>query len=310
MKPKNSITLLVFGIAIFASVATLFGIFSSDAVDVGRFTSIHGKQVDVYGKGMYKYMSAEVAIQGIAQDYVTLFIAIPVLLIALFKHRKGSKKGSFLLAGTSGYFFVTYLFYITMGAYNELFLVYAVLLGLSFFALLTTLFSFSPEDIDKDFNDNSTIKVVGIFLIVNSILIGIMWLGVVVPPLIDGTIYPVGLEHYTTLIVQGLDLGLLLPLSFVSGLFLLQKRKIGYLAGVTYIIFLAILMTALTAKVIAMMMHGVNVIPVIFIIPTINIITIVLSHRILKNISNKDDVISDKQKWLNISSPLEADNTE
>lgn len=229
-------------------------------------------------------MSADVAIQGIAQDYVTLFVAVPLLFIGLFKFRKGSKKGTFLLAGTLGYFLVTYLFYLAMGAYNELFLIYVILLGLSFFGLLTTLFSFNFQDIDSGFSNNSVTKMLGIFLVVNSILIGTMWLGIVVPPLIDGTIYPNNLEHYTTLIVQGFDLGLLLPLCFVSGLFLLQKRKIGYLAGVTYVVFLAILMTALTAKVLAMMMHGVNVIPVIFIIPTINILTILICYRTLKSI--------------------------
>ena len=286
MKPKkeNTLSILVFGIAIFSTIATLFGIFSSGEIDVIQFTSIHGKEVSIYGKGIYKYMSADVAIQGIAQDYVTLFLAIPLLFIGLFKYRKGSKKGAFLLAGTLGYFLVTYLFYIAMGAYNELFLIYATLIGSSFFALLTTLFSFHIQDIDRDFKNNSITKMVGIFLIINSILIGILWLGIVIPPLIDGTIYPDNLEHYTTLIVQGFDLGLLLPLSFVSGLFLLQKRKIGYLAGVTYVIFLSILMTALTAKILAMMMHGVNVIPAIFIIPTINIITIAFCYLILKSI--------------------------
>ena len=294
MKPKqaNTISILVIGIAIFSIIATLFGILSSGEIDVSQFTSIHGNEVRIYGKGLYKYMSADVAIQGIAQDYITLFVAIPLLFIGLFKFRKGSKKGAFLLAGTLGYFFVTYLFYIAMGAYNELFLIYATLLAFSFFALVTILFSFNLQDIDRDFKNNSAPKKVGIFLIANSILIGILWLNIVIPPLMDGTIYPKILEHYTTLIVQGFDLGLLLPLSFVLGLFLLQKRKIGYLAGVTYLIFLAILMTALTAKILAMMMHGVNVIPAIFIIPTINIITIVLCYQILKSIQIDKGIIT------------------
>ena len=300
MKPykENTISILVYGIVIFSSIATIFGIFSSETIDVNQFTSIHGKQVNIYGKGIYKYMSADVAIQGIAQDYITLFVAIPFLFVGLFKYRKGLKKGAFLLTGTLGYFFVTYLFYMAMGAYNELFLIYAVLLGLSFFALLTTLFSFSLHDIDKLFKNNTITKTVGIFLIANSILIGAMWLGIVIPPLIDGTIYPSNLEHYTTLIVQGFDLGLLLPLSFISGLLLYQKRKIGYLAGVSYIIFLAILMTALSAKILAMMLHGVNVVPAIFIIPTINIATVVFSYLILKSIRIEKGINTNAQQGI------------
>src|SRR5690606_11461775 len=74
------------------------------------------------GTGIY---SAEVAPQGIAQDYVTLFPGLPFLWISLAWARKGSLRGRFLLAGVLGYFFVTYLFYLMMGMYNALFLVYA-----------------------------------------------------------------------------------------------------------------------------------------------------------------------------------------
>lgn len=83
-------------------------------------------------------------------------------------------------------------------------------------------------------------------------------MNIIVPPLIQGTIYPPELNHYTTLIVQGFDLGLLLPISFIVGLFLIKKKPMGYLYATTYIIFLSILMTALTAKIIAMGKNGVN----------------------------------------------------
>jgi hypothetical protein len=43
-------------------------------------------------------------------------------------------------------------------------------------------------------------------------------------------------------------------------------------------------MTALTAKIIAMALNDVNVIPVIFIIPSITIITIVSAVLMMKNI--------------------------
>ncbi|MBW6477908.1 MAG: hypothetical protein K0B37_00645 [Bacteroidales bacterium] len=58
----------------------------------------------------------------------------------------------------------------------------------------------------------------------------------------------------------------------------------GYLATITYMVFLSSLMTALTAKIIAMANHGVNVIPVVFIIPVINLITITCAALMIKNI--------------------------
>jgi hypothetical protein len=135
------------------------------------------------------------------------------------------------------------------------------------------------------FSEKTPTKFAGIFLIFNAIAIAFLWLRVVVPPLLDGSIIPKDVAHYTTLIVQGMDLGLMLPLSFVSGWLLLKKTPLGYLMGTTYFIFLSLLMTALCAKIIAMGILGSNIIPVIFIIPTFMLIAIWSSVFLLKNIT-------------------------
>lgn len=116
-----------------------------------------------------------------------------------------------------------------------------------------------------------------------------MWLSIILPPLLDGTVYPLALEHYTTLIVQGMDLSLLLPLAFLSGLLLIKKKPFGYLLAPVYMIFLSILMTALTAKIIGIMLVGVSSGPAIVIIPLINTIAIVCSVLILTNIEYKEN---------------------
>ena len=105
----------------------------------------------------------------------------------------------------------------------------------------------------------------------------------------NGSIYPESLQHYTTLIVQGFDLGLLLPLAFVAGMLLYRRTLMGYLAGITYIVFLSFLMTALTAKIIAMGLHGYNIIPVIFIIPVFNLFAIGCAAAMIKSIRKKDE---------------------
>ena len=134
------------------------------------------------------------------------------------------------------------------------------------------------------FSEKTPAKSVGSFLMLNAAAITFLWLGIVVPPLIDGTIYPLDLNHFTTLIVQGFDLGLLLPISFVIGFLLFRKNKMGYIYSTIYLGFLSLLMTALTAKIIAMAINGVNVFPVIFIIPTFNLITIICTLYMINNI--------------------------
>jgi hypothetical protein len=280
---KKPLTILVFLIVIFAIAATTMGIFSNDGSGQYAYTSIRGKTVMIYGKGLYKHMSAEVAPQGIAQDYVTLFIAIPLLIISFFKAREGSLKGRYLLAGTLGYFLVTYLFYTVMAMYNVMFLTYVILMGASFYSFILIILSFDTSALQDSFTPSIPVKTAGGFLVFTSIVIGLLWLSIIVPPLFDGTIIPLQVEHYTTLIVQGLDLGILLPAGFISGVLLVRKKPLGFLFGPVFFVFLSLLMTALSAKIIAMKTLGYNVIPAIFIIPAFNIITIIGAVILLRN---------------------------
>ncbi len=286
MKFSGSITVLSMLIILIAGPAAYTGIFSTGGPGSYTVESVRGETVTLYGKGLYKHMSKDVAPQGIAQDYVTLFVAIPLLIIALLWARRGSLRGRYLLAGTLGYFLVTYLFYLVMAMYNALFLVYSALLGLSFFAFALVFRSLVQASPKQYFDKNTPHKTTGGFLIFNTLAIALLWLGVVIPPLLDGSVIPQQAEHYTTLIVQGLDLGLLLPLSFISGLLFIQRKPMGYLLAPIYFGFLSLMMTALTAKVLAMAQLGQEVIPAIIIIPLFNITAIVCTIFILKHIQS------------------------
>lgn len=284
MKNKKVISVLVFIVAIVAIIAASSGIFSRGGTDPYEHHSIRGNSVTIHGNGLYRHMSSDVAIQGIAQDYITLFLAVPMLLAALIFALKGSLRARFILAGILNYFLVSYLIYLEMAMYNEMFLAYVTLTGTSFFAFILALLTFDIQDIPLFFKPTAPVKFIGGFLIFNSIIIAMLWLSVVVPPLIDGSVIPDAVQHYTTLTVQGLDLALFLPISFVSGFLLIKKRPFGYLMATVTLVFLPLLMTALTAKIIAMASSGVNVVPAVFIIPAILLISVVCSLLLLMNI--------------------------
>jgi hypothetical protein len=282
MKSHTYIRTLIFSIALLAAVATGGGIFSSQGPGPYTHTSIRGESVLIWGRGLYRHMSAEVAPQGIAQDYVTLLLGIPLLLLSLRMAQRGSLRGRFLLAGTLGYFLVTYLFYTVMAQYNAFFLLYVSLLACSFFAFWGVLRSIDVPSLPGLFHPHTPTRLSGGFLIGVAASIALLWLSIVVPPLLQGSIIPLQTEHYTTLVVQGLDLGLLLPLAIVSGLLFWQKNPLGYLLGPLYLVFLSLLMLALTAKVVAMALLGYSVIPVIFIIPSFALLTGLACYRMLR----------------------------
>jgi hypothetical protein len=89
-------------------------------------------------------------------------------------------------------------------------------------------------------------------------MIGFMWLGRIAPSLINGT-SPEGLEHYTTLVIQTLDLGFIVPAAMLSGVLLIKRKPFGYLLSSIIIIKGVTLLTAIIAMAIRMLFAGVKV---------------------------------------------------
>jgi hypothetical protein len=282
MKYRSFLTVLILLITCLSLVATTMGIFSSGGPGQYTYTSIRGKQVEIYGKGIYRDMSAEVAPQGIAQDYVTLFFALPLLLISFVFARSESLKSRLVFIGVLKYFFITYLFYTVMAMYNRLFPVYVMLMGSAFYALILAVVPLDLKNIHHQFTSFFPRRLLAAFLIFNSTAIILLWLSIIIPPLLDGTVIPLQVEHYTTLIVRGLDLGILLPGAIITGILFFRNHSLSFFLAPVYFIFLSILMTALTSKVVGMYLLGYNVIPVIFIIPIFAILSWVSSWIILR----------------------------
>jgi len=80
---KKTIIILSLIIVLFSAIATVNGIYNKSGDGSYLYQTIRGETVEIYGQGLYKHMSAEVAIQGIAQDYITLYLAIPLLILSL-----------------------------------------------------------------------------------------------------------------------------------------------------------------------------------------------------------------------------------
>ncbi|WBW96697.1 hypothetical protein [Oceanirhabdus sp. W0125-5] len=287
MKFKKVISFLVLSIIVLALVTSIIGIFYSDSNEVFQFKSIHGETIEVYSRGIYKLNSISMVAQGKAQDIVTLVLGIPLLLISLYLSRKGSLKGRVLLTGTLGYFLYTYISYVFLWMYNPLFLVYVILMSASFFSFILTMMSFDIGNLELHFNKKLPVKFIGGFQIFFGSALGMLWLGRTIPALINGTV-PEGLEHYTTLVIQGLDLGFIVPVAVVSGVLIIKRKPMGYLLSSVIIVKGFTMGIAIIAMIIAMIYAGVKVSFVeSAIFPIITLIIIYCLVLILKNINEK-----------------------
>lgn len=274
MKYRKSISVLVICVAVLSLLAGGVGILSAGGAGPHTFLSVRGEMVSLYGKGIYANDSVASAAQTVAQDWVTVFMGIPLLLASLVFARKEILRARLLLAGTLAYFLYTYMSYSFLCTYNSLFLVYTALMSLSFFAFILVMMSFDIQSFSGAFGEKLPVKTIGISIIVFALLIGLMWLGRIVPPLMENTV-PAGLEHYTTFVIQAMDLGFVIPVSILSGILLLQRKPFGLLLASIMCMKGVTMLTALTAMVIFQMLAGVSLtVPEIVIFPTANVLVI------------------------------------
>ncbi len=284
MKYKRSITILVIIIIILSIVASAYGFFSNEGEGEYIIESFRGESVTIYGKGLYQNDSISAVAQGKAQDIITMLLGVPLLLISIILSRKGSLRGRLLLSGTLGYFLYTYISYTFLWMYNSFFLIYVVIMSASFYAFLLSIMSLNIENLKSSFNEKLPVRLIGGFQIFISITIGMLWLGRIIPSLINKTI-PYGLEHYTTLIIQAMDLGFIVPTAFLSGILLIKRNPYGYMLSSIIIIKGITMLTSITAMIIGMLYAGVTVSLVeIIMFPLFNLSFIYLLILILKNI--------------------------
>ncbi|SFF73232.1 hypothetical protein SAMN05216353_10755 [Halobacillus alkaliphilus] len=290
MKFKKEITWLVY----FASIVSLFvasiGVSSSHSSPSTSFQSIQGENIPLYGKGLYQLDSVSAAAQVIAQDWVTLLLGLPLLWFSLHWARRGSMKGRILLAGTIGYFLYTYASYALLLMYNDFFLLYVVLLSTSFFAFTLTMMSFDYEKLHQSFDATIPVKTIAGFLFFLAFLLLALWLSRILPAIINNT-PPTGLEHYTTLVIQVLDLSFIVPAAILSGVLVLRKHAFGYLLATILIVKGMTMLTAITAMMANIMRAGeaVSIIE-LSLFPLLNIFVVYCLILMLKHVKEHKSV--------------------
>lgn len=257
MKYKKTISLLSLFTAVLSLIGAAVGVFGNQGAS-RQFTSLHGEVVTLYGRGLYQNDSVSVAAQAIGQDIVTLLLAIPLLLVSLYLARKGHMMGRLLLAGTLGYFLYTYTSYTFYSQYHSLFLLDVALMSMSFFAFTLSMMSFDMAALPACFSDKLPVKTIGGLLIFIASALGLLWLKMIITPLIYHTV-PMELEHYTTLTIQAMDLGLVIPVSILSGILLIKQNPFGYLLSTVMIIKETTLLSAITVMMLVQGAAGISV---------------------------------------------------
>jgi len=167
-------------------------------------------------------------------DLITLFIAIPILIVAMTFSKRGSLKASLIWMGVLDYMLYNYAFYLFGAAFNWFFLLYVTLLGLSIFALIFGLIDLDLEGITGQILERMPVGWIGAYLLFVAVGLSLIYilqsLGFIftgdVPAIVTNTGHP-------TNIVFALDLTLLVPFLFLGAIWLIKRKPWGYvLAGI------------------------------------------------------------------------------
>lgn len=242
---KRLITVLTLLIVILSLTAVLTALLYRTDGSSFKIKNVRGDLVEVQGSGLYRYDSKSMAVQAIAQDWVTLIIGIPLLIVSLILFHKGRFRGQLLLAGTIGYFLYTYTSYSFLSAFNFLYLIYVSLFSISLFSFVLVMKLIKTDQMKTKIGEKIPHRTVSVYLLFMGTMLLFLWLGRIVPAFIDGQA-PFGLDIYSTPVIQSMDLGLIVPLCFISAVLLWKKKPWGYLLAAILLVkgftlFLAIL---------------------------------------------------------------------
>jgi hypothetical protein len=208
--------------------------------------------------GLYKNDTKSGAAQEQGNDLVTLVLCVPLLLVSGFYASKESLRGRLIWMGTVFFFLYTYASMCFLSAYNQLFLVYVALFSLSLYTFAYSLLTLDVGQV-KESMARAPVRVTAAFMFLICIAVGLMWLAMIIPPLMAGE-RPAVLETYTTLVIQALDLGIVVPLAGIAGALLLKRDAWGYTLASLILIKGFTLGTGVLSMALFMALNGVEVV--------------------------------------------------
>lgn len=284
---NQTILLGLIGImVVLAAVAAGAGLFYETPGAARTFTSHRGETVTLTGHGLYANDTASMAAQMRGNDVVTLGLAIPMLLISAIWAARGSVRGRLLLSGTIGFFLYTYMSMAFLASYNSLFLVYVALYSTSLVAFLLSLATVDLASLPAYFSDRLPRGWIAGIMFGGAGFLALAWLGRIIPPLAQGALP--ALENTTTLVIQAMDLGMIVPLSVISGTLLLRRSAWGYLLASVAILKFVTLGAAVCTMMVNMLRAGVPVSAAeLGIFPTITIANLFLAGLLLYHVKER-----------------------
>lgn len=237
------------GVALMAAVAAAFGVFARGDGTFDTVTSSRGEVYEMATTGVYAFNGRQLVAEGIGWDVFTLGVVAPAMLAAALCIARGSYRGTLAAAGLLGYLSYLYLEYAVTWAFGPLTPLFIVLLAGSVIALIGTAALLAQAGIAGRFGEDFPRKGWATLSLGMAALLTVMWIGRIATGL--GMAVP-ELHGESTMTVQVLDLGIVIPAAVLLGVLALRRHPIGLVASAAF----AVTFTTMTAAIGAMMVSA------------------------------------------------------
>lgn len=207
-------------------VATLAGLWPAEGKPY-PLTTFRGEEVTINARGLYYWDTVSSAAQMQANDLVALVLGLPLLAISFLLALRGSLRGRLLLAGTLGFILYTYITMMVGAHYNALFLIYVALFSMSLFAFVLVMMTFDLDSLPTHFSEKLPRSWIAGLLFFAAAFLSLAWLGRIAATFAT-TAIPM-LDNTTSMFIQAMDLGLIVPVCLLGGVLLLRRQPWGYL---------------------------------------------------------------------------------
>jgi hypothetical protein len=163
-------------------------------------------------------------------DWVTLVVAVPVLLLALVFACRGSRRGALITYGALGYMLYNYAYYLFGARINALFPAYVVLWVLAAIALMLSLPGVDAEKLAAAFEEPIWCeKVSASYMAFTGIGLGLAWIGQWVSIVFAGAKPSLGEQGFQ--LVAAMDLSFMVPFFLIGAVLLWLRRPWGYVVS-------------------------------------------------------------------------------
>lgn len=284
MNYNSALKSLIPTIIVLTFFATLAGLWPAEGQPYS-LTNFRGEDVTINARGLYYWDTVSSVAQVQANDLVTLILGLPLLAMSFWLTLRGSLRGRLLLTGTLGFVLYTYITMSFGAAYNKLFLVYVVLFSLSLFAFILSMMSFDLKTLPAHFSERLPRGWIAGLLFFAAAFLSLAWLGRIAATFAPDAIP--ALENVTSMFIQAMDLGIIVPLCVLSGVLLLRRSAWGYLLASVGLMKFLTMGIAVSLMATNMTRVGVPVSAVELVaFPTIALANLVMVVLLIKNIKD------------------------